>query len=156
MRLTKIPVVIAGPLCAAGLLSAVLIGQDGNQQPKTYKREYNMAQLIKSENAPIPEEVRKGRNVWLQRCAFCHDGVGTPTYNTFGPYLDAALVQSRGDASVRTKILKGSARMPAFQYGLREAQVDQVIAFLKTIGPDQKPTAAQLKGTTPELPGGDL
>jgi mono/diheme cytochrome c family protein len=138
----------------AGLLVAQ--GGEGGRTLETYKREYNMAQLLASEHAPLSQEVRKGRNIWLQRCAYCHDGVGTPTYNTLGPYLDAALVQARGDAAVRAKILDGSARMPAFKHGLRSEQVDQVIAFLKTIGPEHRPTAEQLKGAAGALPAGDL
>ena len=146
---------MAAVLCVG--LAAVLMGQDENETRtlKTYKRGYDMAKLLASENAPLSEEVRKGRNVWLQRCAYCHDGVGTPTYNTFGPYLDAELVQSRGDAAVRAKILNGSARMPGFQYALRASQVDQVMAFLKTTGPDQKPTADQLEGKALPLPESD-
>lgn len=147
-------------LCASSV-SAVLIGQgrqlgaipDPAPDVKVARRDYDMEQLLKPSS--LSDDARHGRTIWLQRCAFCHDGVGTPTYNTFGPYLDAELVTRRGDAAVREKILKGSAAMPGFQYGLRAAQVDQLVAFLKTIGPDQKPTEAQRSGKSP-LPGGDL
>ena len=143
-------------LLAIGLFAcavpAVLMGQlrpesDGaGPQIKVVTRDYDMQALIKSYEAPLSDDARKGRNLWLQRCAYCHDGVGTPTYNTYGPYLDAALVTKRGDNYVREKILKGSSTMPAFQYGLKPAQANQLIAFLKTIGPDQKPTDAQKAG----------
>jgi mono/diheme cytochrome c family protein len=142
--------------CAAPVM---LIGQ--REEPagtapeiKVVKGDYDMQALIKSYEAPISDDARKGRIVWLQRCAYCHDGVGTPTYNTFGPYLDGELVTKRGDNAVRDKIMKGSSRMPAFQWGLKPAQVDQVIAFMKTIGPDQKPTEAQKAGKTTHT--GDL
>ena len=144
-------------LLVLGLVAAaapvMLMGQrqegDGaGPQIKVVKRDYDMQALIKSYEAPLAEDARKGRNIWLQRCAYCHDGVGTPTYNTLGPYLDAELVTKRGDNAVREKIMKGSSTMPAFQWGLKPEQVNQVIAFMKTIGPDQKPTDAQKAGKT--------
>lgn len=133
-------------LCAAPV---ILMGQRESGAPpeiKVVKRDYDMQGLIRSYEAPLSDDARKGRNLWLQRCAYCHDGVGTPTYNTFGPYLDAELVTQRGDSAVRDKIMKGSSTMPAFQWALKPEQVGQVIAFIKTIGPDQKPTDAQRAG----------
>ena len=142
---------LAIALCACAV-PAVLIGQlrpesDGaGPQVKVTRRDYDMQALIKSYEAPLSDAQRKGRNLWLQRCAYCHDGVGTPTYNTYGPYLDAELVTKRGDDAVRAKILKGSSTMPSFQWTLKPEQADQLIAFIKTIGPDKKPTDAQKAG----------
>ena len=155
--------IVLSALCACSV-SVILVGQGARQggagpdavpEVKVTKRDYDMEQLLKSTQTLLSEDAKKGRNLWLQRCAFCHDGVGTPTYNTLGPWLDSALVTARGEATVRDKILKGSAAMPGFQYGLRSAQVDQLVTFLKTIGPDQKPTDAQRAGKS-ALPGGDL
>lgn len=130
--------------------SAILVAQERTLDIKTVKVPYDMAKLLQPQK--LSDDALKGRTLWLQKCAFCHDGVGTPTYNTYGPYLDAELVQKRGDAAVREKILKGSATMPGFQYGLNGTQVDEVIAFLKTISPDSKPTDAQKAGKA-ALPG---
>ena len=113
---------------------------------------YDMDELVRPSG--LPDDVLKGRAVWVQRCAFCHDGLGTPTYNTFGPWLDAALVELRGEEAVRAKILDGSSTMPGFQYGLSTEQVDQVIALLRTVTPDQEPTEAQKAGKAPHP--GDL
>jgi len=30
----------------------------------------------------VPETVFRGRVLWVQKCAFCHDGLGQPTYKT--------------------------------------------------------------------------
>ena len=35
--------------------------------------------------------------------------------------------------------MMGSARMPGWQYTLEPGQVAQVIAYLKTVTPDQRP-----------------
>ena len=39
----------------------------------------------------VPETVFRGRVLWVQKCAFCHDGLGQPTYKTMGPWLDQDL-----------------------------------------------------------------
>jgi mono/diheme cytochrome c family protein len=35
--------------------------------------------------------------------------------------------------------MNGSQRMPAWQYTLQPSQIDSVIAYLKTVTPDQRP-----------------
>ena len=94
----------------------------------------------------MSEEALTGRILWLQKCAYCHDGVGAPTYRTMGPWLGAEVIQKIGEDNVRSFIANGDVRMPAFRYNLDTQQVDEVIAFLKTVQSDQKPTPAQLSG----------
>jgi mono/diheme cytochrome c family protein len=101
----------------------------------------------------LSEDALKGRTQWVQRCAYCHDGVGTPTYKTLGPWLDSSTVRPEREASVRQFIANGSTRMPGFRYTLQPEQVDQLIAFLKSVMPEQKPTADQLsKSPSTEAP----
>ena len=109
---------------------------------------HNMKKL-QSEAIP-PDDVYRGRTLWVQRCAFCHDGVGQPTYKTMGLWLGAETVQKVGETAMRAIINAGTLRMPGFRYTLKPQQMDDLFAFLKTITSDQKPTAAQLAGTPPE------
>jgi len=53
--------------------------------------------------------------------------------------VDAETVKSRGEARVRDQITKGSRRMPGWQYTFDAPQINQLIAYLKTVTPDQKP-----------------
>jgi mono/diheme cytochrome c family protein len=129
----------------------MVVGQEETITIKMVRIDYKLDQLLQPTN--LPEEVLKGRTIWLQQCAFCHDGVGTPTYNTLGPWLDADTVKARGDASIRVKILNGSSTMPGFQYSLSGPKVDEVVAFLKTVSSAQRPTADQKAGKA-ALPGG--
>lgn len=80
----------------------------------------------------LSESEKLGERLYLQRCALCHSGTA-PAYATYGPPLDSQLVTRRGDESVRKLIMEGSARMPGFRYSLEPAQVDRIIAFLKTL-----------------------
>jgi mono/diheme cytochrome c family protein len=50
---------------------------------------------------------------------------------TMGPVLSKARLIS--EAAVRDKIRQGGPRMPGYQYTLKDAQVAQVIAYLKTL-----------------------
>ena len=111
------------------------------------KRPYDRKQLV---SAPaLPEAAYRGRTIWLQRCAYCHDGVGQPSYNTMGSWLGAETVQTLGEAAVRAIVSAGTERMPGFQYALQPRQVDDLLAFLKTVSSDTKPTPSQLAGKLP-------
>ena len=142
-------------LAGAGAATAVLTAQERSAPVKSIdlkvvKIEYKMAELLKPSG--LSDTELRGRGIWIQRCAYCHDGVGTSNYNTYGPWLDSALVATRGDDAVRAKILRGSSTMPGFQHGLNATQVDQVIAFMKTISPSGAPTADQKARVVPPLP----
>jgi mono/diheme cytochrome c family protein len=117
--------------------------QELNSTPVTVvMRAYDKTQLL---GAPtLSSDARKGRALWLQRCAYCHDGVGQPTYKTMGSWLGAETVQLLGPDALRAIIGAGTERMPGFRYTLQPQQVTQLIEFLKTVTADQKPTAAQL------------
>lgn len=106
--------------------------------PTVVRTEYDMREVA-SPPSLSADEVR-GRQLFVQRCALCHDPLGQPSYpNTPGPWVDAETVRSLGEDSVRDQIMLGSARMPGWQYTLEPAQVNQVIAYLKTVTPDQRP-----------------
>jgi mono/diheme cytochrome c family protein len=130
-----------------GLTALTHCAYDRAQEPaasalKVRTRVYDTKQLLAS--AAAVQLTRKGRALWLQRCAFCHDGVGQPTYKTMGPWIGAETVQLLGDAALRALIDAGTEQMPGFRYTLQTQQIDQLIAFLKTVPADQKPTAEQL------------
>ena len=106
--------------------------------PTVVRTEYDMREVASAPSLSA-DEVR-GRQLFVQRCALCHDPLGQPSYpNTPGPWVDAETVTSLGEESVRDQIMLGSARMPGWQFTLEPAQVNQVIAYLKTVTPDQRP-----------------
>ena len=55
----------------------------------------------------VPKDVFRGRVLWVQRCALCHDGVGQPSYRTVGPWLDADTVKALGEPALRAIIAAG-------------------------------------------------
>ena len=146
-RTWRVAVLLGLIVIGSTVAQLVVAAQNQPNQLTVTKREYDKRQLLTPPS--LSEAAMKGRTLWVQRCAYCHDGVGTPTYDTLGPWLDADTVRADREALVREKIATSTARMPGFQYTLRPEQVDQLIAFLKSVTPDQKPTAAQKAKTPP-------
>jgi Cytochrome C oxidase, cbb3-type, subunit III len=88
----------------------------------------------------LTEAQLNGRRIVAQRCANCH--AGNPRQP--GPPLGKQIVESRGDAFIRDKVKKGSTLMPGFEYTLQPAQIDDIIAFLKTyVPPARSPASAE-------------
>lgn len=85
----------------------------------------------------LSEDARRGEGLFLQRCSLCH----LPRKLKFGspPVIGPSLSGQFKDASpdqmkiLRGFILKGGPDMPGFQYGLDPKEVDDLIAYLKTL-----------------------
>ena len=105
--------------------------------PNVSAVDYDLKKAV-SEPA-LAEAELNGKKLFVQRCALCHDLLGQPATSTVGPWVDGETVKARGEAAVRQQIMNGSRRMPGWRYTLDSTQVDQVIAYLKTVTPDQRP-----------------
>ena len=121
------------------MASSVQAQQNGEAQatvPTVVRTDYDMRTFI----APLPltEMELKGRGLFAQRCANFHGG----TTRNPGPLLGQQTVERLGESSIREKIRTGSPVMPGFEYSLEPAQIDQIIAFLKTAAPPRDQTAA--------------
>lgn len=126
----------------------------GSDQVKVTRRSYDLKAIAAS--AVVPEQVRLGRSVWLQRCAYCHDGVGQPSYATMGGWIGAPTIAEITEEGFIAFVQGGTERMPGFSHALDDRQIAALIAFLKTVGPELKPTEAQLAGKSPtSLVNGD-
>jgi mono/diheme cytochrome c family protein len=95
--------------------------------------------FARQEGDGLNEQQRLGRQVVAQACGVCHL---PPARNarTYGPLLSKA-AGGGDDGVVRGFILDGTSRMPAFKYFLRPAEIDAIIAYLRTV-PVQAPTPA--------------
>jgi mono/diheme cytochrome c family protein len=102
-------------------------------------------------SALSPTELR-GKKVFLQRCSICHlpPLYEPPEVKPYGPVLTGYLRNSQMEARARKDINEGTPRMPGFQYGLQPGEIDDVIAYLKTM----KAAPADSKGGAPKSEGG--
>jgi mono/diheme cytochrome c family protein len=129
--------VTLSPFLVASWVHAQQNGEAQATIPTVVRTDYDMRTFV----APLPlnETELKGRKRFAQRCANCHGG----TAQRPGPLLGQQTVERLGDSSIREKVGKGSQMMPGFAYSLEPAQIDQIIAFLKTVVPQRDQTAVR-------------
>src|SRR5471030_3342432 len=72
-----------------------------------------------------------GRQVFAQSCGVCHlqPSLGVKTY---APMLNKTSAAGNDDV-MRAFIVNGSDRMPAFKYYLKPAEIDAIVAYIKTV-----------------------
>ena len=80
-----------------------------------------------------------GRQVFAQSCGVCHlqPSMGVKTY---GPPLNKAAAAG-SDEVMRAIIVNGTERMPAFKYYLKPAEIDAIIAYVRTLPAPLAPAA---------------
>ena len=91
-------------------------------------------------NPNLSEQERRGQHWFLQRCALCHQAKYTKSADVAGlppvwKSLEGLFKGVRPDKEkiVREFILKGAPNMPGFQYSLEPKEIDDLIAYLKTL-----------------------
>jgi mono/diheme cytochrome c family protein len=102
--------------------------------------------LLLAQNAPamapsspkkLTEQETRGENLFRQRCSLCHLPrklkFGSPA--VIGPDLTGVFKEAGPDKLklLTGSILKGGPEMPGFQYGLEPKEIDDLIAYLKTL-----------------------
>jgi virginiamycin B lyase len=100
------------------------------------------AQQTAAPSSNLTAAEQAGRSLFQTRCAMCHVG-GQPTSempnataaparsSTMGPTIGPA--HASKEAALRQVITDGGALMPAYKYALSAEQINQVIAFIKTL-----------------------
>jgi mono/diheme cytochrome c family protein len=80
-----------------------------------------------------------GRQLFAQSCGICHLH---PVRNsvTYGPMLNKASA-SGNEELMRAFIVNGSGRMPAFKHYLKPAEIDAIVAYLRTVPVPAAPAA---------------
>jgi len=74
-----------------------------------------------------------GADVYKAKCAGCHGADGTSKMPNV-PALGGADTQGKSDADLKTIIEKGKApKMPAYAGKLTDAQIDEVVKFIRTL-----------------------
>ena len=88
----------------------------------------------------LTENELRGEGLFIQRCSLCHlpkrPQAKTPaTVPSNGPSLNGVMKKANPnqEAVIRELILKGTPRMPGFQYGLAAKEMDELIAYLNTL-----------------------
>src|SRR6266852_1718639 len=84
-----------------------------------------------AQQTDLNETQRLGRQGFAQSCGICHlqPSLGVKSY---GPMLNKATAAGN-DEVMRAFIVNGTDRMPAFKYYLKPAEIDAIIAYVKTV-----------------------
>ena len=92
-----------------------------------------------------------GLRLFNQSCRVCHT---KPTLlsGIYGPALSMNTLGGNAEA-IRTFISNGTARMPGFKYDFTPAQIDAIVAYIKTIPVPAQ--AAPAPGKAANSPGAD-
>jgi len=91
----------------------------------------------------LSETQLRGRQVFAQSCGVCHlqPSLGVKTY---GPALNKA-ASAGNDEVMRAFIVNGTDRMPAFKYYLKPAEIDAIIAYVRTVPAPDAPKQGEAR-----------
>jgi mono/diheme cytochrome c family protein len=126
---------------AAALLvgrAALVSAQEGRAAPAQ-----RSPPIHHPDGAQLTDQQARGAAVFFQRCSLCHlakFGAGGSKYccvSALGPNLGGRFrnITPEQENAFRDIILNGGPTyMPAWKYGLTPDEVDDIIAYLKTLG----------------------
>ena len=111
------------------------------------------ARAQKSAGAPLTDTQKDGRRIFQQRCAVCHT-LPTVVSKRYGAALYKEIVEDNED-NIRDTIMDGrEGLMPGFKYGLKRAEIDSIVEYLKTVSRPARPkTNAGSSDGTPASAG---
>jgi mono/diheme cytochrome c family protein len=102
--------------------------------------------------AQTDSETTLGMRLFNQSCRVCHTKpqLSSPQY---GPVLSMNTFGGNAEA-LHQFISNGSPRMPGFKYNFKPAQIDAIVAYIKTV-PAPANTMAPASGKPNASPGAD-
>jgi len=83
--------------------------------------------------APAQEPQLLGMRLYNQSCRVCHTKPQL-TSQQYAPPLSRVSMNGN-DGALRKQIADGSPKMPGFKYHFKPAEIDAIVAYLKTVPP---------------------
>jgi mono/diheme cytochrome c family protein len=139
----------AGFLVSVALAFALLAGtatlalaQEGERAPDAAPANRELP-IKHAPGTKLTEQQTRGAGVFIQHCALCHldktFGTGGSKFccvKSLGPRLQGMFknIDPEQEKAMRDFIVNGGPTyMPAFKYGLTPKEIDDIIAYLKTL-----------------------
>lgn len=97
--------------------------------------------VLHCETALAAPQEQTGASTFNTSCASCHGRNGTPSAvgkSLNAPDLGSTAVQIRTDAELHQIIANGKGNMPPFKNRLSDAQIDALIAHIRTFSGQRK------------------
>ena len=82
----------------------------------------------------LGEKELLGMRLFNQSCRVCHTKPQATSPQQYGPVLSKSSAGGQDDI-MREYISNGTPRMPGFKYSYDPAQIDAIVAYLKTVPP---------------------
>lgn len=124
----------------AGYVAEISAQEGSSYTPPVTKQ----APIRHASGTKLDEQQQRGAGLFIQRCALCHlsksFGTGGSKYccvASLGPSLSGMFknMDPEQEQAMREIILNGGPTyMPGWKYGLTPKDVDDIIAYLKTLG----------------------
>jgi len=89
---------------------------------------------------PLTDTQKLGQRIFEQRCGICH-APARAGFVMYGTYLQKDLINGNEEA-IKEMIRTGTSKMPGFKYGLKPAEIDAIVEYLKTVPKPAKTTEA--------------
>jgi cytochrome c6 len=94
--------------------------------------------LVLSAAMAAAQGAAAGKTIFASKCALCHgpDGKGNTSIGKSLKIADlhSDVVQKMSDADLKTVVTNGKNKMPPFKGKLTDAQMDQVIGYIRELG----------------------
>jgi mono/diheme cytochrome c family protein len=129
-------IMIAGGLAAAllaGMVAGPAVSQDA-AKPKPVEKDYYQRSLETYEFKKAAQSgPERGREIFYYKCWFCHNEFTINAPHLDGLYKHESLLSGLpvNDANVKDRIRNGGAGMAAYKYTLSEADIDDLVSFVR-------------------------
>ena len=108
---------------------------------------FALPQAAFAQGAALTDQQRQGQRLFDQSCVVCHMKPQI-TSGQYGPVLSKDSLSGKADV-MRDVISNGSPHMPGFKTQFQPAQIDAIVAYLKTIPAPSAPAKPAGKGGNP-------
>ena len=128
---------VAGAMIAAILVAAIVIGWEAAAQqgaPAQPEKDYNQRSLeIYEFRKAAKSGPDRGQEIFYYKCWFCHNELTRDIPKLIGLFQRATLLNGQpvNEETVKSQIRNGSPNMAAYKYTLKEADIDDLVSYLR-------------------------
>lgn len=124
----------AAAAAVAVLLGMPALGQEAKSDAKPVEKDYYQRSLdIYEFKKAATSGAERGREIFYYKCWFCHNEFTTHAPHLDGLYTHPTLLSGApvNDDTVKNQIRNGGGGMAAYKYTLSEADIDDLVAFVR-------------------------